>query len=74
MATKLKRVLEDMGLSTPKAARLAGMDRANLSRVLNGVQRPYPDWRRRLARLVGVPEDQVDSLFVEEGQETLLRS
>ncbi|MBI4332372.1 MAG: helix-turn-helix transcriptional regulator [Chloroflexi bacterium] len=63
MATKLKDARTAKGLSQLALARKARMAPSDVSRIENGWLHPYPDWRKRLAKALGVAEKE---LFPEE--------
>jgi len=53
---KLKQVRNERGLSQLKLAFLTGISPADISRVENGWLRPYPSWRKRLAKALSTPQ------------------
>ena len=61
---KLKEIRNKRGLSQLRLALLTGIAPSEISRIENGWIRPYPGWRKRLARALGSTEVE---LFPEEG-------
>jgi len=61
---KLKEVRNERGLSQLKLAFLTGISPGDISRIENGWIRPYPSWRKRLAKALGTSQVR---LFQEEG-------
>ena len=62
---RLKEIRNERNLSQLRLALLTGIAPSELSRIENGWIRPYPGWRKRLARALGVTEKE---LFPEEHQ------
>ena len=60
---KLKQVRNEKGLSQLKLSMMTGIAPGDISRIENDWLRPYPGWRKRLARALGVTEKE---LFPEE--------
>lgn len=56
--------LKERGLSQAKAARLADVGEASFSRIVRGVEPPYPKRGQRIARAVGWEGDWTE-LFEE---------
>jgi transcriptional regulator with XRE-family HTH domain len=56
---KLKQVRNERGLSQLRLALLTGIAPSELSRIENGWIRPYPGWRKRLARALGTTEAEL---------------
>ena len=56
---RLKEVREQKGLSQLKLTMMTGIAPGDISRIENGWLRPYPGWRRRLARALGVSEPEL---------------
>ncbi|GAH61860.1 unnamed protein product [marine sediment metagenome] len=63
---RLKEIRNERGLSQLRLALLTGIAPSELSRIENGWIRPYPGWRKRLARALGATESE---LFPEEQKE-----
>jgi len=53
---KLKEIREARGLSQLKLSFLTGLQPADISRIENGWIRPYPSWRKRLAKALGTSQ------------------
>ena len=64
MMLRIKKVLEELGLSQAKAARLADVSEASLSRIVRGVEPPYSGRGQRIADALGWQGDWRD-LFEE---------
>ncbi len=56
---KLKEVRNERGLSQLKLAFLTGISPGDLSRIENGWLRPYPGWRKRLAKALGIAQTEL---------------
>lgn len=52
----LKKVRTEKGLSQLRLALLTGIAPGDISRIENNWLRPYPGWRKRLARALGTTE------------------
>ena len=61
---RLKEIRNERGLSQLRLAMLTGIAPSELSRIENGWIRPYPGWRKRLARALETTEAE---LFPENG-------
>ena len=59
----LRRIRNEKGLSQLKLAFMTGIGPTEISRLENGWRRPYPGWRRRLAKALDTSERE---LFPEE--------
>jgi ribosome-binding protein aMBF1 (putative translation factor) len=59
----LKEFRRKKGISQFELAKLANIQPTEISRIENGWLRPYPGWRKRLAKALGVKEKE---LFPEE--------
>jgi len=59
----LKEIRTKQGLSQLALAKLTNIAPAEISRIENDWLRPYPGWRKRLARALSVTEKE---LFPEE--------
>lgn len=53
---KLRKARKEKGLSQLKLAFMTGIAPNEISRIENGWLKPYPGWRKRLSRALGVPE------------------
>lgn len=56
---RLKEVRSERGLSQLKLAFLAGISPWDISRLENGWIRPYPSWRKRLAKALGTSQAEL---------------
>lgn len=52
----LKKIRNERGLSQLKLAFLTGIAPGDISRIENGWLRPYPSWRKRLAKALSTPQ------------------
>lgn len=50
---RISIVLKEKGLSQAKAARAAGVGEANMSRIVRGIEPPYPKRGQRIAAALG---------------------
>ena len=53
---RLKEVRKQRGFSQLTLAKLTNIAPTEISRIENGWIRPFPGWRKRLARALGVTE------------------
>jgi len=60
---RLKQVRQEKGFTQFQLAKMADVHPIDISRIERGVIRPYPNWRKRIAKALGVSEDV---LFPEE--------
>jgi len=63
---RLREVRKEKGLSQLKLAFMTGIAPNEISRIENGWLKPYPGWRKRLSRALGMPESE---LFPSNGEE-----
>ena len=63
---RIQQVLEERGWSQAKAARLAEVNSTSLSRIIRGVEPPYPRRGQRIADALGWKGDWTE-LFEEVG-------
>lgn len=66
----LARIRKERGVSQLRLSLLTGIAPGDISRIENNWIRPYPGWRRRLAKALGTTETE---LFPSEG-ETYVRA
>ncbi|MFC1933650.1 helix-turn-helix transcriptional regulator [Chloroflexota bacterium] len=59
MNNKLKEFRNKKGLSQLRLALLTGISPWDISRIENDWIRPYPGWRKRLAKALGVTEKEL---------------
>ena len=55
----LKRIRHEKGLSQLKLAFMTGIGPTEISRIENGWLKPYPGWRKRLAKALGTSEREL---------------
>lgn len=55
----LKEVRKQRGLSQLTLAKLTNIAPSDISRIENGWLYPYPGWRKRLAKALGVTEAEL---------------
>ncbi len=53
---RLKEIRNERGLSQLRLSMLTGIAPSELSRIENGWIRPYPGWKKRLARALGTTQ------------------
>lgn len=56
LKNNLQKVRKQRGLSQLRLSFLTGIPPSDISRIENGWLKPYPGWRKRLSRALGVPE------------------
>ena len=56
MSNKLKEIRNQRGLSQLRLSFRTGIPPGDISRIENDWLRPYPGWRKRLARALGITE------------------
>ena len=61
---RLKELRAQKGFSQLTLAKLTNIAPTDISRIENDWLRPYPGWRKRLSKALGVPETE---LFPTEG-------
>ena len=66
MANNLREVRKERGLSQLRLSFLTGIPPNEISRIENEWLKPYPGWRKRLARALGTTEFE---LFPTERQQ-----
>lgn len=54
---RLRRVRQEKGYSLADLVRLTGIHESDLSQLERGLRPPFPDWRKRLARTLKMPEE-----------------
>ena len=59
--SNLQKVRKEKGLSQLKLSMMTGIAPGDISRIENDWLRPYPGWRKRLARALGVSEQELFS-------------
>jgi transcriptional regulator with XRE-family HTH domain len=63
MADDLRQLRRDRGLSLEAVGFLAGADKATISRIERGLQKPKPELVVQLARALGVSAQRMDRLM-----------
>ena len=58
----LQKIRKAKGLSQLRLAFMTGIAPSDISRVENGWIKPYPGWRKRFARALGVTESELFGL------------
>jgi transcriptional regulator with XRE-family HTH domain len=66
---RLQLERQRQGLSQQKLGFRAEISPATISRIESGKIYPYPGWRKRLAKVLGWPEERADELFEEVTKE-----
>ncbi len=56
---RLKEIRAKKGVSQLTLAKLTNIAPGDISRIENDWLRPYPGWRKRLARALGVPQSEL---------------
>ncbi|MFC2024313.1 helix-turn-helix domain-containing protein [Chloroflexota bacterium] len=56
---KLKEIRNEKGFSQLTLAKLTNIAPTDISRIENNWVRPYPGWRKRLARALGTTESEL---------------
>ena len=69
--SNLQKVRKEKGLSQLKLSMMTGIAPGDISCIENDRLRPYPGWRKRLARALGVSEQE---LFPDRGSLLLQNS
>lgn len=63
MYEKLIKILEERGLTKYRLAKMSNISTQDLYTVLKGHKPLYPNWRKRIAEALDIPED---FLFLEK--------
>ena len=61
-----KRLAHDLWLRQADIARKAGLDYSTVSRIFNGILKPYPSHAKKIADCLGYDGD-LDALFSDDG-------
>lgn len=56
---RLREIRKKQGLSQLRLAYLTGIQPPIIPRIENGWLKPYPGWRKRLARALKIPEAEL---------------
>jgi transcriptional regulator with XRE-family HTH domain len=65
----MRAVRRQLGLSQAKLSRLSGLNQLTVNQIENARLRPYPTQLALLARALGVPEHEAQSLLEEVGDD-----
>ena len=57
--SKLKEILKSKGLSQGKVSRMADVPASNFCLICNGKGYAPPAWRKRIANVLGVAENEI---------------
>lgn len=60
-AEKLKKLMDELGLSQSKLSDLTGIGKSSISQYLSGKNEPSKDRKKEIARKLGVQEDYFDT-------------
>lgn len=63
---RITQIRRQRGLSQAAVCRMTGISAATLSALESGKVHPWPGWKRRLSRALGVPADE---LFEQAGED-----
>jgi len=63
---RLQRIRKEKGLSQLKLSMMTGIAPGDISRIENSWLRPYPGWKKRLARALGT---KATELFPQERED-----
>ena len=69
MITKLKEIMRIKGLSQAALSRKANINQSQLNLALNGRQTFFRGWRKRIAEVLEMPEDELFPEFVKKEAE-----
>ena len=64
MYEKLKSIIKEKGITTNKLASMSNIASQDLYSAFHGKKRIYPNWKKRIAEALGMPEAEI---FEEEG-------
>ena len=59
MRNKLKQYLVERNITQIELAEMTSIAPCNISNIVNGKQYAYPGWRERIAKVLGVPENEI---------------
>ncbi|MBU4532180.1 MAG: helix-turn-helix transcriptional regulator [Firmicutes bacterium] len=62
---KVRQERQRRGISQAKLACLTGIGAPDLSSMELGIRKPFPGWKKRIARALGVTGAEADRLFEE---------
>lgn len=58
-ANNLRKFRQEKGLTQFALAVESGVSPQDISKIENGITKPFPSWRRKLAAALGVPEAEI---------------
>lgn len=59
MYEKLREVIAEKGITTNKLARMTNIASQDLYNAYSGKKRIYPNWKKRIAEALGIPEEEL---------------
>lgn len=59
MYEKLREVIAEKGITTNKLARMTNIASQDLYNAYSGKKRIYPNWKKRIAEALDVPEEEL---------------
>lgn len=62
---RIEQVLKEKGLSRAKVARMCDVNESSMSRIVRGVEPPYPNRAKRIAAALNWPTERAAELFEE---------
>ncbi|ACV64373.1 transcriptional regulator, XRE family [Desulfofarcimen acetoxidans DSM 771] len=62
---RLRQERQQRGLTQVKLSGMTGIASTDISAIENGWKRPYPGWKKRIAKALGVYGPKADQLFEE---------
>jgi ribosome-binding protein aMBF1 (putative translation factor) len=65
---RLREERQRRGLSQTKLSGMTGIASTDISAIENGWKKPFPGWKKRIARALGVHGTEAERLFEEVRQ------
>ena len=62
---RLRQERQHQGLTQVKLSGLTGIASTDISAIENGWKKPFPGWRKRIAKALGMEGPEADQLFEE---------
>lgn len=62
---QLRKERERRGLSQTKLSAMTGIASTDISAIENGWKRPFPGWKKRIVKALGIYGPEADRLFEE---------
>lgn len=59
MYEKLREVIAEKGITTNRLARMTNIASQDLYNAYSGKKRIYPNWKKRIAEVLDVPEEEL---------------